>query len=82
MSTSDDRYLSRKWILHKNTGMSILVIAVTLIACRLFGVSQAPDVTYTLQWGATTMGVVLAAYSTANIVSSKVYEGEKTDDRT
>jgi hypothetical protein len=68
----DDRFRSRKWILHKNTAIFVAVVATCLIACSLFGVENAPDVSFTLKWAATTMGVVLAAYSTANVATKKV----------
>ena len=67
---TEDRYRSRKWILHKNSGRAILAFAATLVICRLFGVEHAPDVSFTLKWAATSMGVVLGAYSTANIVAA------------
>lgn len=72
MTEEDDRYGSRKWILHKNTAIFVCAVATCLIACRLFGVESAPDVTFTLQWAAAALGVVLGAYSTANIVTKKV----------
>jgi len=73
----EQRYRSRKWILHKNTAIAILGFAATLVICRLFGVESAPDVSFTLKWAATATGAVLGAYSTANIVTRKVDGGSK-----
>lgn len=69
---SDERYRSRKWILHKNTAVAVLVAGTVLVGCKLVGVEAAPDVAFTMKWAATTMGVILGAYSAANIVTRKV----------
>ena len=76
---SQERYSSRKWILHKNTALFISTVATLLIAARLFGSSHAPDVSSTLSfWGLATGGV-LAAYSTANLVSQKLNGSSKLE---
>ena len=71
-----ERFSSRKWILHKNVEIFVSVLAISLIALRLLGVPAAPDVSFTLQFWAATTGVVLGAYSTANLISKKIGESE------